>query len=65
MRAVQQNGLTTYKEVANVVSQVSPFTIYFKSKMKITKACSSKLETIPTETLPLASKASSQAKKAS
>jgi hypothetical protein len=65
MRAVHQNGLTTYKEVANVVSQVSPFTINFKSKTRITKACSSKSEMIPIETLPHTSKASSQAKKAS
>lgn len=58
MRAVQQNGLTTYKEVANVVSQVSPLSINFLSKTKITKACLSKSETTQTESLPHASKAS-------
>lgn len=44
MRAVQQNGLTTYKEVANVVSQVSDFKTNFPSKTKITQVYWNRLE---------------------
>lgn len=64
MRAVQQNGLTTYKEVANVVSQVRQPNPDPHSKTKTTRAFSSKSATIQTATLRRARKAK-RAKRAS
>jgi hypothetical protein len=65
MRAVQQNGLTTYKEVANVVSQVSHLKPNFHSKTKITQVYWSRLERIPIGTHRPARRARSAAKRAS